>query len=169
MYKWFLNVQTYTILELRGPFQVRGVTISQETLDGSPYLIVSWTAVPGSGITYTVCYSTSSGTTTEAPLGAIEIFKIFETSTILMNLWLNTTYHIWIAAVSGHDWGPFSYRISQVIITPEGLVIACLYVYIIHLVLMYTACSTFTSTRSLCDVLCYLWRSLSDSHVDKFC
>jgi hypothetical protein len=44
------------------PPKIQGVTVTKTVQGSSPALRVSWSAVSGSGITYTVCYSTTSGT-----------------------------------------------------------------------------------------------------------
>ena len=75
---------------------------------GKTALTVSWTAVSGSGITYTVRYSTSSGTTTEPPSGASNKTGVIGTSTTLTDLRSRTTYYIWVAAVSYKHQGPYS-------------------------------------------------------------
>ena len=94
--------------------QVRGVRISKGTLDGSPSLTVSWIAVSESGVTYTVWYSTSSGTTTEPPSGVSELSGIFSASATLTDLSQGTTYYIWVAAVRDKDQGPYSLRTSAI-------------------------------------------------------
>ena len=75
-------------------------------------LTVSWTAVPGSGITYTVWYSTNSGTTAEPPSGALNVSGITGTSTTLSGLAEGTTYYIWVSAVSSGVPGTYSMRMS---------------------------------------------------------
>ena len=83
-------------------------------------MTVSWTAVSGSGITYTVWYSTNSGTTTEPPSGALTVSGITGTSTTLSSgLIQGTPYYIWVAAVSSGGQGPYSTRVSQT--TFEGI------------------------------------------------
>ena len=75
---------------------------------------VSWTAVSDeSGITYTVWYSTNSGTKTEPPLGASRVSGIPGTSTKLSGLEEDTEYYIWVAAVSSDGQGSYSARVSQ--------------------------------------------------------
>ena len=72
-------------------------------------MTVSWTAVSDeSGITYTVRYSTSSGTITEPPSGASTVEGITGTSTKLSRLKQGTVYYIWVAAVSSDGQGPYS-------------------------------------------------------------
>ena len=91
---------------------VHDVNAIKGVSDGSPSLKVSWTAVPGSGITYTVWYSTSSGAITEPPSGASTVEGITGTSTTLSVLEQDTRYYIWVAAVSSGR-GPYSIRVSQ--------------------------------------------------------
>ena len=95
------------------PSQVQGVTVTRGVSDGSPSLTVSWTAESGSGITYTVRYSTSSGNTTEPPSGASTMSGITGTSTTLGKLTQGTMYYIWVAADSLGGQGPYSTRVSM--------------------------------------------------------
>ena len=95
------------------PPQVQGVTVTRGVSGGSPSLTVSWTAVSGSGITYTVRYSTSSGTTTEPPSGASTMSRITGTSTTLSGLTQGTMYYIWVVAFSSVGQGPYSTRVSE--------------------------------------------------------
>ena len=75
---------------------------------------MSWSAVSGSGITYTVCYSTTSGTRSDPPSGATcDASGITVTSTTLGSLSRGTTYYIWVAAVSSGGRGPYSDRRQQ--------------------------------------------------------
>ena len=90
------------------PPQVQGVTVTRGVSGGSPSLTVSWTAVSGSGITYNVTYSTSSGTTTEPPSGASTVSEITGTLTTLSGLTQGTMYYIWVVAVSSDGRGPYS-------------------------------------------------------------
>ena len=76
-------------------------------------LNISWTAVPGSGINYTVWYSTCCGTTTEPPSGALNVSGITGISTTLSRLAQGTTYYIWISAVSSGVSGIYSMRMSE--------------------------------------------------------
>ena len=95
--------------------RVQGVTVARTVHGSSPALRVSWSAVSGSGITYTVCYSTTSGTQSDPPsnanCGTIDS-GITGTSTTLGPLSRGTTYYIWVAAVSSVGQGPYSKRIS---------------------------------------------------------
>ena len=93
------------------PSKVQGVTISKTGQGSSPTLSVSWSAVNGSGITYTVCYSTTEGTQSDPPSGAnCDTSGITDTSTTLGPLSRGTLYYIWVAAVSSGARGPYSDR-----------------------------------------------------------
>ena len=85
-----------------GPPQIQSVTVYRSISNGSPLLTVSWTTVSGSGITYTVRYSTSSGTTTEPPSGASTVSGITGSSTTLSGLISGTNYYIWVVAVDNN-------------------------------------------------------------------
>ena len=76
-------------------------------------LKISWIAVPGSGITYNVWYSTCCGTTTEPPSGALNVSGITGTSTTLSGLAEGTTYYIWVSAVSSGVSETYSMRMSE--------------------------------------------------------
>ena len=72
---------------------------------------MTWSAVRGSGVNYTVCYSTTIGTQSDPPSGAdCGTSGIIGTSTTLGPLRLGTTYNIWVAAVSSGERGPYSDR-----------------------------------------------------------
>ena len=93
------------------PSKVQGVTVSKTGQGSSPALRVSWSAVSGSGITYTVCYSTTDGTQSDPPSGAnCGSSGITDTATTLGPLSRETTYYIWVAAVSSGGRGPYSDR-----------------------------------------------------------
>ena len=95
------------------PSKVQGVTVTRTAQGSSPALRVSWRAVSGSGINYTVCYSTASGTQSDPPSGAncsTVTSGITGTSTTLGSLSGGTTYYIWVAAVSSGGRGPYSDR-----------------------------------------------------------
>ena len=82
---------------------------------------MSWSAVNGSGITYTVCYSTTSGTQSDPPSHAnCGTSGITGTSTTLGPLNRGITYYIWVAAVSSGGQGPYSDRRQR--ITYNGIV-----------------------------------------------
>ena len=75
---------------------------------------MSWSAVSGSGITYIVCYSTTSGTRSDPPSNAdCGTGNIAGTSTTLGPHSRGTTYYIWVAAVSSDGQGPYSVRSQQ--------------------------------------------------------
>ena len=85
---------------------VRGVTVTRTV---SPALRVSWSAVSGSNITYTVCYV---NVTTDPPYHGYtncDASGITGTSTTLSPLSGGTTYKIWVKAVSSDGQGPYSY------------------------------------------------------------
>ena len=93
------------------PSKVQGVTVSKTVQGSSPALSVSWSAVIGSDITYTVCYSTTEGTQSDPPSGAnCDTSGITGTSTTLGPLSGGTTYYIWVAAVSSGTRRPYSDR-----------------------------------------------------------
>ena len=94
--------------------KVQGVTITRAVQGSSPALRVSWSAVSGSGITYTVCYSTTSGTQSGPPSNAnCGTSGITGTSTTLGPLSRGTTYYIWVSAVTSGGRGPYSDRRQQ--------------------------------------------------------
>ena len=93
------------------PPKVRGVSVIKTVQGPSPALRVSWSAVSGSDITYTVCYSTTSGTQSDPPSNAnCDTSGITGTSTTLGPLSRGTTYFIWVAAVSSRGRGSYSDR-----------------------------------------------------------
>ena len=97
------------------PSKVQGVTVNRtvtvENVSPGPAVRVSWSAVSESGITYTVCYSTTNGTQSDPPSGAnCSTSGITGTSTTLGPLSGGTIYYIWVAAVSSDGQGPYSDR-----------------------------------------------------------
>ena len=93
------------------PSKVQGVTVTRTVQGSSSALRVSWSAVSGSGITYTVCYSTTRGTQSGPPSDAnCDTSGITGTSTTLGPLSRGTTYYIWVRAVSSDGQGPYSDR-----------------------------------------------------------
>ena len=104
------------------PPKVQGVTVTK-TVQGNPAALrVSWSAVSGSGITYTVCYSTTSGTQSDPPSNATcDTSKITSTSTTVGPLSRGTTYYIWVAAVLSGGQGPYSDRRQS--ITCNGIIV----------------------------------------------
>ena len=93
------------------PSKVQSVTVSKTITSSSPALRVAWKAINGSGITYTVCYSRSSGTQSNPPSGANCGTSVTTgTSTTLGPLSRGTTYYIWVAAVSSGGRGSYSDR-----------------------------------------------------------
>ena len=96
------------------PSKVQSVSVTRTVQRSSPALRVSWSAVSGSGITYTVCYSTTSGTQSDPPSNAnCGTSGITGTSTTLGLLSRGTTYYIWVAAVTPGGQGLYSDRIQQ--------------------------------------------------------
>ena len=113
------------------PSKVQGVTVTRTVQSSSPTLRVSWIAVSGSGITYTVCYSTTSGTQSDPPSGAnCSTSGITGTSTTLSSLSRGTTYYIWVAAVSSGGRGPYSDRKQETTYQGEQSQGDC---YVVHL------------------------------------
>ena len=96
------------------PPKVQGVTVTRTVRVSSPTLRVSWNAVNGSGINYTVCYSTNRGNQSDPPSGAnCSTSGITGTSTTLGPLSGGTTYYIWVRAVSSGGRGPYSDRMRE--------------------------------------------------------
>ena len=97
------------------PSEVRGISVMKTVQGSSPALRVSWSAVSGSGITYTVCYSTTSGTQSDPSFNAnCGTSGITGTSTTLGPLSRGTTYYIWVAAVSSGGRGAYSDRRQRI-------------------------------------------------------
>ena len=94
--------------------KVQVVTITRTVQGSSPALRVSWSAVSGSGINYTVCHSTNRGNQSYPPSGAnCSTTRITGTSTTLGPLSRGTTYFIWVRAESSGGKGPYSDRVQQ--------------------------------------------------------
>ena len=93
------------------PSKIQSVNVTRTAQGSFPALRVSWSAVSGSGINYTVCYSTTSGTQSDPPSNANCSTGITGTSTTLGPLSRGTTYYIWVAAVSSGGRGQYSERI----------------------------------------------------------
>ena len=122
LYVWFVFIKmpyfTYAATSQNNPAhtrppQVQGVTITRTAQVSCSALRVSWSAVSGSGITYTVCYSAypDAGTASDPPDNAnCNMRGITSTSTTLGRLSLGTLYFIWVAAVSSGGRGPYSSR-----------------------------------------------------------
>ena len=106
------------------PSKVQDVTVTRTVQDSSPALRVSWSAVSGSGITYTVCYSTTSGTHSDPPSSAnCDTSGITGTNTTLGPLGRLGFYYIWVRAVSSGGQGPHSDRRWS--ITYNGMILPC--------------------------------------------
>ena len=113
------------------PSKVKDVTITRTVQGSSPALRVSWSAVNGSGITYTVCYST---TQFDLPSNAnCSTSGITGTSTTLGPLSRGTTYFIWVAAVSSGEEGPYSDKKQRRTSDCEGILLIFLSVFCVCL------------------------------------
>ena len=106
-----------------------------EGSSNSVSLNVSWCGT--CGVTYMVRYSTSSGTISEPPLRAASVSVTSGNSTLLTGLSLDTTYYVWVAAVSSGTQGPYSNRVSATIRSGTyiykytGCTYICTYIYIV--------------------------------------
>ena len=96
------------------PSKVVGVRVTPGVQHTSPTLIVTWQAVAGGAVTYTVKYSTQPGEVNTPSEGALEVKGISGTSTVLTALERGTTYYIWVVGVSEGGEGPHSDRMSRV-------------------------------------------------------
>ena len=96
------------------PSKVVGVRVTPGVQNTSLTLTVTWQAVAGGAVNYTVKYFTQPGEVTTPPEGALEVKGISGTSTILTALKRGTTYYIWVVGVSGGGEGPHSDRMSTV-------------------------------------------------------
>ena len=96
------------------------MTVTRGTLDGFPFLVISWNREVESGITYIVRYSVDSGTETEPPSEASTVSGILDSPITLVKLAQGTTYYIWVAAVRNGEESPYSRRVSET--TYQGLV-----------------------------------------------
>ena len=92
------------------PSKVVGVRVTPSVQNTSPALTVTWQAVAGGAVRYTVKYSTQPGEVNTPPEGALEVKGIRGTSTILTALERGTTYYIWVVGVSEGGEGPHSDR-----------------------------------------------------------
>ena len=113
------------------PPKVQYVTVTKTVQSHPAFIRVSWSAVSGSGISYTVCYSTTSGTQSDPPSNAnCDTSGIASTSTTLGPLSRGTTYYIWVAAVSSGGQGPYSDRRWGITYTGrkvQHIIYTCLY------------------------------------------
>ena len=91
-----------------------GVRVTPSVQSTSPTLTVTWQAVAGEAVNYTVKYSTQPGGVNTPPEGALEVKGISGTSTILTALERGTTYYIWVVGVSEGGERPHSDRMSGV-------------------------------------------------------
>ena len=97
------------------PSKVVGVRVTPGVQNTSPTLTVTWQAVAGGAVNYTVKYSTQPGGVNTPPEGALEVKGISGTSTILTH-WREASpiYYIWVVSVSEGGEGPHSDRMSGV-------------------------------------------------------
>ena len=96
------------------PSKVVGVRVTPGVQNASPTLTVTWQAVAGGTVSYTVKYSTQPGEVNTPPEGSLAVKGIRGTSTILTALERGTTYYIWLVGVSEGGEGPHSDRMSGV-------------------------------------------------------
>ena len=86
------------------PSLVQGITVTRTVNGSSPALRVSWNAVVGSGITYTVCYLNVNSDQPSSKYAE----GITGTSITLSPLSPGTTYRIWVRAESSTRLGNFN-------------------------------------------------------------
>ena len=96
------------------PSKVVGVCVTPGVQNTFPTLTVTWQAVAGGAVNYTVKYSTQPGEVNTPPEEALEVKGINSTSTILTALERGTAYYIWVVGVSEGEEGPHSGRMSEV-------------------------------------------------------
>ena len=138
------------------PSKIQGVTVHRTEQGSSPALRVSWSAVSGSGITYTVCYSTTSGTQSDPPSGAnCGASRITGTSSTLGPLSRGTTYYIWVAAVSSDGRGPYSNRRQERTYRGKQSQGTHSIIYIEYSLIRQTVLSTISFRNKLLVWLCY--------------
>ena len=119
-----------------------------------PTLTISWTPITDFDydISYTVWYSTSTGTSTEPSSGASTMSGITGTSTTPNGLAHGTTYYIWVAAISSVGEGPFSTRVTKR--TYKGntwkgtfYILICIYYYVRTYVCIFYVYYLYTSNN----------------------
>ena len=76
-------------------------------------LSVSWDGPTAACLTYTIWYSTNSGTVTQPPPEALTMSEISSTSAVLAGLTQGTVYYIWVAAVSPGGQSHYSSRVTK--------------------------------------------------------
>ena len=116
------------------PPKVRGVTVTRIP-STRPSLKVSWNAVNGSGINYTVCYMMKKEEERNEPLprqSNCSSSGFTGTSVILYPFVKGTTYYIWVRAVSSDGKkGPFSKRMMETTYN-STVFVAAAYQYCTH-------------------------------------
>ena len=96
------------------PSKVDGVHVTPAVQNTYPTLTVTWQAVAGGAVTYTVKYSTKQGRVNTPPGMVSQMKGISGTTTILTALERGATYYIWVVGVSEGGEGPHSDRMSGV-------------------------------------------------------
>ena len=99
---------------VESPSKVVSVRVTPGVQNTSSTLIVTWQAVAGGAVNYTVKYSTQPGEVNTPPEGALEVKGISGTSTILTALERGSTYYIWVVGMSEGKEGPHSDRMTGV-------------------------------------------------------
>ena len=120
-----MTTEPLTVPLAEPPSKVVGVRVTPSVQNTSPSLTVTWQAVAGGAVNYTVKYSTQPGEVNTPPEGALEVKGISGTSTILTALERGTTYYIWVVGVSEGGEGPHSDRISGVTYNSELISTNC--------------------------------------------
>ena len=112
------------------PSKVKDITVTKIP-SSEPGLSVTWSAVRGSNITYTVCYSMEEGRPRKPPPNkSVCIAEIPEPYIQLYPLSKGTTYYIWVRAVSSDGQGAYSKRRMET--TYNGTVFVAVYQYFTH-------------------------------------
>ena len=91
-----------------------GVRVTPSVRNTSATLTVSWEAVAGGAVRFTVKFSTQPGEVNTPPEEALEVKGISSKSIVLTALERGTTYYIWVVGVSEGGEGPHSDRMSGV-------------------------------------------------------
>ena len=103
-----------TPTQLPLPTKVVDVRVTPGVQNNSPTLKVTWHALAGEAVTYTVKYSTQPGEVNTPPQGALEVTGISGTSTNLIALERGAIYYIWVVGVSERGEGPHSDRLRGI-------------------------------------------------------
>ena len=93
--------------------KVSNVSLSPNVVDNTGGLSVSWNPVSGINITYTVCYSTMSGQTSNPPPASEAVcVNTTAVSEDIGSLRPGRVYYVWVRAEVGGAVGPYSDRTS---------------------------------------------------------